>query len=97
MKGRDAFLINNSLRRKVQCILSTLMQREANVITLYLELNGEHSMTLEDDGDKSNLTREWVRQTKAYCEKKVCLSKAKPGLGFSKHTVFRQSAFSSFS
>ncbi|MCK5466939.1 MAG: RNA polymerase sigma factor RpoD/SigA [Cyclobacteriaceae bacterium] len=60
----DNELMNDSLRREVQRALSTLTQREADVITLYFGLNGEHSMTLEEIGEKFNLTRERVRQIK---------------------------------
>lgn len=60
----DAELMNDSLRREVQRALSTLTQREADVIALYFGLNGEHSMTLEEIGEKFNLTRERVRQIK---------------------------------
>ncbi|MFN8415654.1 MAG: RNA polymerase sigma factor RpoD/SigA [Cytophagaceae bacterium] len=60
----DSTLMNDSLRREVQRALSTLTQREADVITLYFGLNGEHSMTLEEIGEKFNLTRERVRQIK---------------------------------
>jgi RNA polymerase primary sigma factor len=60
----DSELMNDSLRREVQRALSTLTQREADVITLYFGLNGEHSMTLEEIGEKFNLTRERVRQIK---------------------------------
>ncbi|MFN3402685.1 MAG: RNA polymerase sigma factor RpoD/SigA [Cytophagaceae bacterium] len=60
----DAELMNDSLRKEVQRALSTLTQREADVITLYFGLNGEHSMTLEEIGEKFNLTRERVRQIK---------------------------------
>ena len=60
----DSGLMNDSLRREVQRVLSTLTQREADVITLYFGLNGEHSMTLEEIGEKFNLTRERVRQIK---------------------------------
>jgi RNA polymerase primary sigma factor len=60
----DGELMNDSLRREVQRALSTLTQREADVITLYFGLNGEHSMTLEEIGEKFNLTRERVRQIK---------------------------------
>lgn len=60
----DSGLINDSLRREVQRALSTLTQREADVITLYFGLNGEHAMTLEEIGEKFNLTRERVRQIK---------------------------------
>ena len=60
----DSGLINDSLRREVQRDLSTLTQREADVVTLYFGLNGEHAMTLEEIGEKFNLTRERVRQIK---------------------------------
>jgi len=60
----DSNLMNDSLRREVQRALSTLTQREADVISLYFGLNGEHSMTLEEIGEKFNLTRERVRQIK---------------------------------
>jgi RNA polymerase primary sigma factor len=60
----DDELMTDSLRREVQRALSTLTQREADVITLYFGLNGEHSMTLEEIGEKFNLTRERVRQIK---------------------------------
>ncbi|MFM2401747.1 MAG: hypothetical protein RI950_1264, partial [Bacteroidota bacterium] len=41
----DSGLINDSLRREVQRALSTLTQREADVVTLYFGLNGEHATT----------------------------------------------------
>jgi RNA polymerase primary sigma factor len=56
--------MTDSLRREVQRALSTLTQRESDVITLYFGLNGEHAMTLEEIGEKFNLTRERVRQIK---------------------------------
>ena len=60
----DFGLITDSLRREVQRALSTLTQREAEVVTFYFGLNGEHAMTLEEIGEKFNLTRERVRQIK---------------------------------
>jgi RNA polymerase primary sigma factor len=60
----DSELINDSLRREVQRALATLTMREAEVITFYFGLNGEHAMTLEEIGEKFNLTRERVRQIK---------------------------------
>lgn len=60
----DHELLNDSLRKEVQRALSTLTQREADVIALYFGLNGEHAMTLEEIGEKFSLTRERVRQIK---------------------------------
>lgn len=60
----DTGLINESLRKEIQRALSTLTPREADVITLYFGLNGENALTLEEIGEKFNLTRERVRQIK---------------------------------
>ncbi|KPM49593.1 sigma-70 family RNA polymerase sigma factor [Jiulongibacter sediminis] len=60
----DQELMNDSLRREVLRALSTLTQREAEVIMYYFGLNGEQAMTLEEIGEKFNLTRERVRQIK---------------------------------
>ena len=60
----DSGLMIDSLRREVQRTLSTLTQRESDVLAFYFGLNGEHAMTLEEIGEKFNLTRERVRQIK---------------------------------
>ena len=60
----DAALMTDSLQREVVRALSTLTQRESEVISYYFGLNGSHAMTLEEIGDKFNLTRERVRQIK---------------------------------
>ena len=60
----DAELMVDSLRREVLRALSTLTQREADVIAYYFGLNGVHAMTLEEIGEKFSLTRERVRQIK---------------------------------
>ena len=60
----DQGLMADSLRREVHRALSTLTQRESDVIALYFGLNVEHAMSLEEIGEKFNLTRERVRQIK---------------------------------
>jgi RNA polymerase primary sigma factor len=60
----DQTLMSESLRREIERALSTLSEREAEVIKLYFGLNKEHSLTLEEIGEKFNLTRERVRQIK---------------------------------
>lgn len=57
-------LMTDSLTQDVQRALSTLTQREADVIGYYFGLNNRPSMTLEEIGEKFNLTRERVRQIK---------------------------------
>lgn len=59
----DSELIRESLRVEVQQVLTTLSQREAEVIKLYFGLDGQ-TLTLEEIGEKFNLTRERVRQIK---------------------------------
>ena len=60
----DSGLMVDSLHREVQRALSTLTQRESDVIAYYFGLNGEHAMNLEQIGEKFGLTRERVRQIK---------------------------------
>lgn len=60
----DYALMNESLKTEIDRALSTLTEREAEVIKLYFGLNKDHSMTLEEIGERFNLTRERVRQIK---------------------------------
>ncbi|MFH0734270.1 MAG: sigma-70 family RNA polymerase sigma factor [bacterium] len=60
----DHNLMSDSLKNEIERALSTLTEREAEVIKLYFGLNKEHSLTLEEIGEKFNLTRERVRQIK---------------------------------
>ena len=60
----DYGLMTESLKTEIERALSSLTEREAEVIKLYFGLNKEHSLTLEEIGEKFNLTRERVRQIK---------------------------------
>jgi RNA polymerase primary sigma factor len=60
----DYKLMTESLKMEIERALSTLTEREAEVIRLYFGLNKEHSLTLEEIGERFNLTRERVRQIK---------------------------------
>lgn len=60
----DFILMSESLRNEIERALSTLTERESEVIKLYFGLGTEHSLTLEEIGEKFNLTRERVRQIK---------------------------------
>ncbi|MBK8567000.1 MAG: RNA polymerase sigma factor RpoD/SigA [Saprospiraceae bacterium] len=53
-----------SLRTEIERSLSTLTDRQMDVIKLYFGIGVEHPMSLEDIGDKFGLTRERVRQIK---------------------------------
>ncbi|MBN2410408.1 sigma-70 family RNA polymerase sigma factor [candidate division KSB1 bacterium] len=60
----DKSLLSESLLIEIERALSTLNKREAEVIKLYFGLGIEHSLTLEEIGEKFHLTRERVRQIK---------------------------------
>ena len=53
-----------SLRQEIERSLSTLTDRQCDVIKLYFGIGVEHPMSLEDIGEKFGLTRERVRQIK---------------------------------
>lgn len=57
-------LMYESLRKEINRAISTLTPREADVIRLYFGLDGQHPLTLEEIGEKFDLTRERVRQIK---------------------------------
>jgi RNA polymerase primary sigma factor len=60
----DEDLMMDSLRTEIERSLATLTPREGDVIRLYFGLGGQHPMTLEEIGEKFDLTRERVRQIK---------------------------------
>lgn len=59
----DRTLINESLSTEVERALSTLTDRERDIIKLFFGINCQE-MTLEEIGEKFGLTRERVRQIK---------------------------------
>ena len=59
----DRTLVNESLSREIDRALSTLSEREKEIIQMFFGINHQE-MTLEEIGDKFNLTRERVRQIK---------------------------------
>lgn len=60
----DVKLMTESLKAEIHHVLSTLPVREAEVIKLYFGVEEDHAYTLEEIGEKFNLTRERVRQIK---------------------------------
>lgn len=57
-------LMQLSLHQEIERSLHSLTIREADVIRLYFGLVGDHSLTLEEIGERFDLTRERVRQIK---------------------------------
>jgi RNA polymerase primary sigma factor len=60
----DDFLMLSSLQIEIRRALDTLTDREKDVVTMYYGLGPVASMTLEEIGEKYELTRERVRQIK---------------------------------
>ena len=60
----DTTLLSESLKTEITRALSALSEREAEVLRLYYGIESDHAMTLEEIGEKFNLTRERVRQIK---------------------------------
>lgn len=60
----DAGLMRESLAREIQRSLSTLTEKERDVVNLYYGIGMNHGLTLEEIGAKFDLTRERVRQIK---------------------------------
>ena len=59
----DRELVNESLAKEIDRALSTLTEREKDIIQMFFGI-GQQEMTLEEIGDKFGLTRERVRQIK---------------------------------
>jgi RNA polymerase primary sigma factor len=60
----DGQLMNESLSKEIDRALSTLTERERDVIKLFFGIGIPHGLTLEEIGAKFDLTRERVRQIK---------------------------------
>ncbi len=60
----DQTLMSESLQREIERSLSTLTDKEREIIRLFFGIGMNHGLTLEEIGAKFNLTRERVRQIK---------------------------------
>ena len=60
----DSSLIDESLSEEIKRSLATLTEREREIFVLFFGLGSNHQLSLEEIGEKFNLTRERVRQIK---------------------------------
>src|ERR1043165_167599 len=60
-------MMQQNVETQLNEALAQLSERESEIISSYFGLNGKHPMTLEEIGEKFNLTRERVRQIKEKC------------------------------
>ena len=73
----DRGLINESLSTEVDRALETLTERERDIIKYFFGI-GTSEMTLEEIGEKFDLTRERVRQIKEKEEKRAVRERKRP-------------------
>jgi len=67
----DSNLLNESLQNEVERSLATLSGRERDVIRLFFGIGMNHGLTLDEIGEKFDLTRERVRQIKEKAIRKL--------------------------
>lgn len=63
-KTDDALAFRASLKTEIERSLSTLTERQKDVIRFFFGIGVDHALSLEDIGEHFNLTRERVRQIK---------------------------------
>jgi RNA polymerase primary sigma factor len=64
LPGPEKELLMESLRKEIDRSLSTLTSREGEVVKMYFGLGQKTPLTLEEIGERFDLTRERVRQIK---------------------------------
>lgn len=67
----DEELMTESLKEEIKRALTILNEREKEVIKLYFGIDTDQPLTLEEIGEKFNLTRERVRQIKEKAIRKL--------------------------
>ena len=67
----DTSLMHESLSSEINDLLETLPENEAVVLRLFFGINTSHEHTLDEIGDKLNLSRERVRQIKERALKRL--------------------------
>ena len=58
----ERVIVNRKLEESIEEVLSTLSEKESNVIKYRFGLEGERPYSLKEIGDKYNLTKERIRQ-----------------------------------
>ncbi|MBE2245766.1 MAG: RNA polymerase sigma factor RpoD/SigA [Candidatus Competibacteraceae bacterium] len=67
----DRSLIKESLQTEIERTLDTLNEREKEIIKLYFGIGMNHGLTIDEIGEKFELTRERVRQIKEKALKRL--------------------------
>jgi RNA polymerase primary sigma factor len=67
----DDVVMKDSLKNEIRRILSKLSPREAEILSAYFGLDGENGPTIEEIGEKYDLTKERIRQIKERAIKRL--------------------------
>ena len=67
----DDSVIQDSLREEIKRILKSLSPRESEIVSAYFGLDGNDGPTIEQIGEKYDLTKERIRQIKERAIKRL--------------------------
>ena len=67
----DNGLLHESLQMEIARVIAILPQKEADILKLYYGLGGKYPLTLDEIGEKFDMTRENVRQIKEKALRKL--------------------------
>lgn len=70
-ENTDTSLMHESLASEINDLLTTLSEKEATVLRLFFGIGTSHEHTLDEIGDKMELSREGVRQIKERALKRL--------------------------
>src|SRR5213596_3784388 len=74
LKGADETdedVMHDSLKNEIRRVLKSLSPREAEIVNAYFGLDGENGVTIEQIGQKYDLTKERIRQIKERAIKRL--------------------------
>ena len=71
MEDIDVKLNSDSLKHEINSVLTTLTDRESQILNMFFGLNGSKEYGLKEIGEELNLTNERVRQLKEIALKKL--------------------------
>jgi RNA polymerase primary sigma factor len=67
----DEDVMKDSLRNEIRRILNSLSMRESEILSAYFGLEGDSGPTIEEIGEKYDLTKERIRQIKERAIKRL--------------------------
>ncbi len=80
-KGPEEQVVDSSLKSSVHALLSTLSEKERNIIEMRFGLNGKKPMSLKEIGEVYGLTKERIRQIEKRTLEKLRVSSEERDLG----------------